>query len=188
MKQYAACAAALLVLFGACTDDSGGTTTTTGQPTTASTSVATGPAESGCVDFSEDSNGTVLGPSFHRAGIGFTDFGTPESFVDDIDSGVHGLWFGRDGIRVRLLSAPTEVTLEVGSWTPAELTISGIDGSANVLDQTVIPGDNSLHTVTLSGAELVTVNITGGDNESILVSLCWRDPVASVSSGCVDFS
>ena len=51
--------------------------------------------------------------------------------------------------------------------------LSAYDGSKDLVDQTSVPGDNSYHTVTLSGKGITTVIISDvGDNEGALAEIC----------------
>jgi hypothetical protein len=73
------------------------------------------------------------------------------------------------------------------SWTPEPLEITALDGDGNVVDQTTVPGDNSVHTIELTGPGIASVVITGGGSEGVLVEICVDTKPEPGLLDCVDF-
>lgn len=107
-----------------------------------------------CVEFSRYTDNTKMGPTFSLAGFGFTGLGTMEPFVNDIAVGVHGLQFDHAGIHIDLPQSPSSATLTAGSYTSEPLEITALDSGGSVLDRITIAGDNSVHTMSLSGQSI----------------------------------
>jgi hypothetical protein len=145
------------------------------------------PAELPCVDFYGYPDNAKPGRVFEIRGVRFTALGANEPFVNDVATGVHGLAFDQDGIQIDLPRPASVVTLTAGSWTPEPLEITALDGDGNVVDQTTVPGDNSVHTIKLTGQGIASVVITGGGREGVLVEICADTIPEPGLLDCVDF-
>lgn len=124
----------------------------------------------GCVDFSGYPDDTRFGNPFNLNGYQFTGLGA-EPFVN-VSAGVVGLQFTDAGLKIDLPGPASAVTLDVASFTSTPLTLSALDGSGVAVANATVPGDNTVHTITLSGNNIVKVTITGGGNEGVLVKIC----------------
>jgi hypothetical protein len=61
------------------------------------------------------------------------------------------LQFHSAGLQIDVLAPAHMVTMAVGSYTPKPLDMSALDANGNQVDHAIVPGDNSVHTITLSG-------------------------------------
>ncbi|MDH5506592.1 MAG: hypothetical protein OEZ02_05185, partial [Anaerolineae bacterium] len=77
------------------------------------------------------------------------------------------------GIQIDLLAPAHTVTMTVGSYTSTPLIVTALDANGNQVDQVTVPGDNSVHPITLTGQNITRVTITGGGYEGILVEICY---------------
>ena len=126
-----------------------------------------------CADFNNYPDDTKMPQVSTINGFTITALGPDAPFVNDIDTSVHGLQFDPAGLQIDLLAPAHTVTMTVGSWTSEPLKITALDANGNQVDQVTVPGDNSAHTITLSGQNITQIVITGGGYEGILVELCY---------------
>jgi hypothetical protein len=159
----------LVVLMLAISSCNGGATP---EPPATSGAPPTGTSSGQCVDFQGFQDNAKPGQMFNLGGFQFTALGPNDLFVNDATTNVHGLQFDPDGIQIDLPSLASTVTLMAGSFTSEPLEITALDGGGNVIAQTTIPADNSVHTDTLSGQGITSVVITGGGFEGVLVEIC----------------
>lgn len=124
------------------------------------------------VEFSLFPDNTVLGPSFTLSGFQFTDKGASPSFVN-VSGGQKGLQFGSLGVRVKL---PTETTLVTvrGDAFAGDFSIIGINGSGTPVVSETIPGDNAPHVVDIVHPRLAFLEFVGGGNEGLIDSIWYR--------------
>jgi len=152
--------------------------------TSASTDVPTAiPTQTltSCVAFSGYPDNTKFGNPFSLNSYKFTGLGG-EPFVN-VSGSVVGLQFIDAGLEIDLSGPISTATLDVASFTSTPLTLSALDSSGAVVTSASVPGDNTVHAITLSGNNIVKVTIIGGGDEGVLVSICSED----ASMVCVDF-
>lgn len=123
-----------------------------------------------CVDFSGYSDNIKFGKQFSLNGYQFTGLKT-EPFVN-VSGNVVGLQFTDAGLEIDLPGSASAVTLDVASFTSKPLALHAFDSSGAVVAKDQIPGDNTVHTLTLSGNNIVKVTITGGGKKGVLVKIC----------------
>ena len=128
----------------------------------------------GCADFSGYPDNTRFGNPFSLNGYQFT--GTPpggEPFVN-FSGSVVGLQFSTPGLEIDLPGPASSINLDVVSFTSRPLSLAALDSSGTAIASATVPGDNTVHNITLSGASIVKVTIQGSDNEANLVVLCMQ--------------
>jgi hypothetical protein len=131
------------------------------------------PVFSRCTDFDNYPDNTQMPQVSTIDGLTITALGPNAPFVNDIAAGVHGLQFASTGLQIDLLAPAYKVTLTVGSYTPEPLKVTALDVNGSQVDDVSVPGDNSVHTITLSGQDINQIIISGGGEEGILVDLCF---------------
>jgi len=131
------------------------------------------PPLSRCTDFNNYPDNTQMPQVSTIDGLTITALGPNAPFVNDIAPGVHGLQFASAGLQIDLLAPAHKVTMTVGSYTSEPLKISALDANGSQVDDVTVPGDNSVHTITLSGQGIIQIMISGGGEEGILVDLCY---------------
>ena len=146
---------------------------------------ATPAQPTGCIDFSGYADDTKFGNPFSMNGYQVKGLGV-EPLVNS-SSGVMGFQFPDAGLEVDLPAPSSVVTVDVAAFS-SRLTLSALDGSGVAVATDRAPSDKSVHSISLSGNNILRVTIMGGGNEGILVRMCSipaQPPVALVV--CVDF-
>ena len=128
-----------------------------------------------CIDFSLFADNTVLGPNFALAGFQFTQAaGGPNMFVN-VTAGEQGLQFPSAGMKIKLASPATSVTMRAGTFA-GPFNVIASDSSGTQVASRAVNFGNAYGNVTLAttGNPITTLAFTGGGNEGILVQLCIR--------------
>jgi hypothetical protein len=125
------------------------------------------------VDFTGYPDNTKLGNPFSLNGYHFAGVAA-EPFVN-VSGGVIGLQFTNAGLEIDLPRPTSAVTLDAASFSTT-LTLNAHNSSGVGIANASVPGDHTVHNVTLSGNNIVKISITGGGSEGILARICSTKP------------
>ena len=121
-------------------------------------------------DFSPFPDDTVLGPSFTLSGFEFDDLGgVSPSFVNESGS-VKGLQFERTGVQIELPVPVNRVRIRAAAFA-GPFDLIGKDAAGATVVTRTVPGDNTPHTVVLTGPNIATVDCVGGGNEGVIITV-----------------
>ncbi len=121
------------------------------------------------VEFSLFNDNDVLGPSFSLAAYTFTDIAGPPSFVN-VSGAVKGLQFPNAGVKVRLPTVSSRVTIRAAAFS-GPFNIIGKNSAGGRIVARVVPGDNTPHSIVLASPGIASVDFIGGNNEGVIIMI-----------------
>lgn len=125
-----------------------------------------------CLSFEDFLVGTNFLNEFQLDDFGFESIDGKDLDVLEID-GLRSLRLWTAGIRIFLPCPASEVIITLGSWAGGPIKVDARNSAKDQVDLESVPGDNSFHTVTLSGSDITTILISEvGDNEGALAKIC----------------
>lgn len=124
-----------------------------------------------CVDFSGYPDNTNFGNPFWLPNANDYKFtgvgGVP--FIS-VSGKVVGLQFA-EGLEVDLPGPVSSVTLDAASFSK-EIDVYAIDSTNQAVANVLVPADNLVHNIQLSGTDIVKIMLKGAGGEGILVKIC----------------
>ena len=127
-----------------------------------------------CVDFSDWEEGEVE-LKFTKDGFVFTALDDEPQLIYLTDTPkVPGLQIAEKGVNISFPQTTSRVTLSTVLYTSRPLEISAFNPEgATVTKVTTPPGpEDTIHTVSLTGRDMVRLVISGGGGEGVLVEIC----------------
>ena len=131
-----------------------------------------------CIDFSNASSVEFATDGFEFKGLHFVDLGTDGLRLTESNppANVPELEFSSEGVRVEFPLPVRGVRVDVRSDSSAILATATND-TGDVVDTAVCPGGRR-RTLTLQSDDLIrAVTLTGDNNEAVLISICFVDPL-----------
>lgn len=134
-----------------------------------------------CTDFSTYADNHSFGNPFTLNGVTFTGAGSMAPFVNQSGTAT-GLQYDTAGLAIDFPSPVSTVTMLAGGFYPEDITVTALDSGGNQVDQEIIVADNTLYTITLTGAGITSLSLVGGGNEGLVVWLCTEELTQPPSS------
>lgn len=136
-----------------------------------------------CVDFSDWEEGEVEA-IFMKDGFVFTALDDEPQliYITHTPEEVPGLYIAEQGVNISFPQATSQVNLSAVSYTATPLEITAFNSEDAVVAEAITPPvPGTIHTVSLSGWDIVRLVIREGGNESFLVEICIEIGVEQVA-------